>query len=156
MARRFRSRRGAIVASLLGSWLVITVLEFLVDPPEWFDVLLWVAIFGLTAFASAAAVAEILVVLKRIRRRRVPPELLLPQKVIEVRTRGYLREEALRFLISVCAIGVGVVIVLQVENLSVPLFFGMALGILGNTLFGREDRREQKFLVEEADGGSKG
>lgn len=146
----FRSRRRSIAGGLVGAWVGITVLDAVYDSPV-LDALLWIAIFALSAGTSAAALGEISRVAKRIRKKRVPPERLLAHKVNEVRVRAYIRSESLRLLVSTLAIGVGVAAALQVGGLTVPLFFGMALGILGNTLLEREDRREQRYLVEVAD-----
>lgn len=146
----FRSRRRAIGLGLVGSWLVITVVNVLYDS-EILDALLWIAIFALSASTSAMALAEVSRVVRRIRSKRVPPERLLAQKVNEVRVRGYQRSEAIRLLTSSLAIAVGLAAALRLGGLTVPLFFGMALGILGNTLLEREDRREQRYLVEVAE-----
>lgn len=148
---RYKSRRRSIVVALGAVWAGIAALEWLIEPPGWLEALLWVLIFLLAAGVSLVTLLEAVAVLRRLRGRRVPPERLLIHKVNEVRVRGYVRSEGFRLGVSLCALGVGVASVFQWGQLAIPLFYGVALGILGNSLLEREDRREQSFLVEEGD-----
>jgi hypothetical protein len=144
----FQRRRRTITGGLLVAWLGIAVLEWVVEPPPWVEAGLWVGIFLLALGVSLAALVEVRRVAKKVRARKVPPERLLVQQVNEVRVRAYVREETLRVLASGAGAGAGIVAIVRFDGLVEPLLFGVAFGILGNTLLGREDRAEQLAIAE--------
>lgn len=144
----FEKRRRLIVAALLAAWVGIFVLEVWVDPPPLVETGLWVGIFFLAGGVSLAALVEVVRVARRVRKRRVPPERLLVQRVNEVRIRAYVRDETIRVLVALSGGLAGVAAIARWDGIVEALLFGIGLGILGNTLLGREDRAEQLALAE--------